>query len=103
MHKEIKNKVISIVSRQLGVTKKIITSDSRHKRTSRDNLARQIVMYGLHIIFKYSQKETATMLNYSSHGSVIHAVKKIDSELKWNSDIRSCLTLLEQLNGEYDG
>lgn len=95
MDKGIEKVIIDVVSDHFGVTRKAIRSHSRHPRTARDNLARQIVMYALHKYVGYSQYETARVLSYSSHGSVIHAVKKIEDEMEWNANIRQCLNVLD--------
>lgn len=101
MSKDIERQVIDIVSRHFGVKKKTILSHSRHKRTARDNLARQIVLYCLREFFSYTQEGAASVLSYSSHGSVQHAVEKIKDELTWNVNVRQCINQVEELREEY--
>lgn len=77
--------VISTTSEYLGVTTNDLLS---RRRTAEVALARQVVMYILREDLGLPLKEAAVAVKRTDHTTVIHAVEKIEKEMKDDDNLR---------------
>lgn len=76
-------RVLKEVSKNFGVSVKDLKGP---RRTSDLALARQVAMYILRVEFKYKLEEVAKHLNRQDHTTVIHAIDKVESKMRIQSD-----------------
>lgn len=85
--------IISVVAEHFGVKAEDITSK---KRNSEFVLPRQVVMYLCRELTNTSQVNIGKLLGKKDHTTVIHGVKKIESDLAVNEDLRNKIEVIKK-------
>lgn len=80
----------------LDLPKQVILSTDNEKRNSHEHLGRHLALYALHVYLGYSQPVSAEALGYVNHQSTAYAIKKVNEQSKWNSNVRHCLDGLRE-------
>ena len=83
--------IINIVSEDFGVNPDDITSK---KRSAEFVLPRQVCMYLCRNLVDISLNDIATILNKKDHTTVIHGIKRIESDIKINSSLRERIDVI---------
>ena len=83
--------IINIVSEDFGVNPDDITSK---KRSAEFVLPRQVCMYLCRNLTDISLSDVATILNKKDHTTVIHGIKRIESDIKTNSSLRERIDII---------
>jgi chromosomal replication initiator protein len=83
--------IINIVSEDFGVNPDDITSK---KRSAEFVLPRQVCMYLCRNLVDISLNDIATILNKKDHTTVIHGIKRIESDIKTNSSLRERIDII---------
>ena len=83
--------IINIVSEDFGVNPDDITSK---KRSAEFVLPRQVCMYLCRNLVDISLNDIATILNKKDHTTVIHGIKRIESDIKTNSSLRERIDVI---------
>ena len=83
--------IISIVAEDFGVTADDISSK---KRNSEFVLPRQVVMYLCNILLDISLTGIAKYIGKKDHTTVIHGIKKIEDEMKVNSELKEKIEII---------
>ncbi|MCM1188676.1 MAG: chromosomal replication initiator protein DnaA [bacterium] len=83
--------IINVVADQFGVKPEDITSK---KRNSEFVQPRQVVMYLCRELTDVSQVNIGKILGKKDHTTVIHGVKKIESEIENNEDLRNKIDII---------
>ena len=83
--------IINIVSEDFGVNADDITSK---KRSAEFVLPRQVCMYLCRNLIDISLNDIATILNKKDHTTVIHGIKRIESDIKTNSSLKERIDII---------
>ncbi len=89
-------RVIEEVAKAFHITKEDILSKRRHNFLV---IPRQLSMYLIRTMLKYSLVETAQFLGRKDHTTVLHAIKKIESLLDKDESLRKKLVLIKSRLG----
>ena len=83
--------IINIVSEDFGVNADDITSK---KRSAEFVLPRQVCMYLCRNLTDISLSDVATILNKKDHTTVIHGIKRIETDIKTNSQLKERIDII---------
>ena len=83
--------IINVVAEHFGVKPEDITSK---KRNSEFVQPRQVVMYLCRELTDISQVNIGKILGKKDHTTVIHGVKKIESEIENNEELRNKIDII---------
>ena len=83
--------IINVVAEHFGVKPEDITSK---KRNTEFVQPRQVVMYLCRELTSTSQVNIGKILGKKDHTTVIHGVKKIESEIETNEELRNKIDII---------
>jgi len=95
--KKITRDIISIVAKNFELKKSLLVVSCKTSNKEVESLARQLVLYALYCEFNFTQKGAAQELNYKSHGSVGHAVRKIEERIDWDCLVSKTIKEIQKL------
>ncbi len=85
--------IVKVVAEHFGITQEDIISK---KRNSEFVIPRQICMYMIREYTTTSLESIAKMLNKKDHTTILHGVKKIESEMNTNPDIKNKIEIIKK-------
>lgn len=85
--------IVKVVAEHFGITQEDIISK---KRNSEFVIPRQICMYMIREYTTTSLESIAKMLNKKDHTTIMHGVKKIESEMNTNPDIKNKIEIIKK-------
>lgn len=85
--------IVKVVAEHFGITQEDIISK---KRNSEFVIPRQICMYMIREYTTTSLESIAKMLNKKDHTTILHGVKKIESEMNSNPDIKNKIEIIKK-------
>ncbi len=85
--------IVKVVAEHFGITQEDIISK---KRNSEFVIPRQICMYMIREYTTTSLESIAKMLNKKDHTTILHGVKKIESEMNTNPDIKNKIDIIKK-------
>ena len=85
--------IVKVVAEHFGITQEDIISK---KRNSEFVIPRQICMYMIREYTTTSLESIAKMLNKKDHTTILHDVKKIESEMNTNPDIKNKIEIIKK-------
>ena len=89
------DQIIEIVSKETGVSSKEIKNPSRREKII---VARHLSMWACRWYTKYPMQKIASVHGKKQHGTVINACESIDSQSRYNPNIKSlCEKIVNQI------